>query len=82
MATEMISLKLDGIFLKEIDSLVKDAGYQNRTEFIRNTLREKIEDIKLKQAMIELASFKGKSAKKTTDEDIARIRDVISKKFR
>ena len=81
MATEMITLKLDGIFLKEIDLLVKNTGYQNRTEFIRNALREKIEEIKLKQAMIELSKFKGKSSNKTTDAEIERIREVVSKKF-
>jgi metal-responsive CopG/Arc/MetJ family transcriptional regulator len=81
MVTEMITLKLEDVFLKEIDSLVKNSGYQNRTEFIRNALREKIEEVKLKKAMIELASFRGKSKKHTTDADIERTRELIAKKF-
>ena len=74
MATEMITLKLDGLFLKEIDGIVKASGYQNRTEFIRNALREKIEQTKLNDAMMQIAHLKGASGKKTTDEEFERIR--------
>ena len=62
-------------FLKEVDKTVKSSGFQNRTEFIRNALREKVEEVKLKQAMIALSKLKGKSSKKTTDEELERIRE-------
>ncbi len=74
MVTEMITLKMDELFLGEVDSVVKNEGYQNRTEFIRNALREKIEAIKLKKAMMELAHLKGSAKKKTTEEDYEKIR--------
>jgi len=79
MATEMITVKLDGTFLKEIDSIVEVGGYQSRTEFIRNALREKVEQAKLKEAMI--AHLKGKSGKKTTDEQLERIRSKVFEEF-
>ena len=86
MATEMITLKLDSVFLKRIDSTVKKEGYQNRTEFIRNALREKLDEAKFKEAMLELANLKGASKKKTTDEELERIRekafDELEKKFK
>ena len=86
MATEMITVKMDNIFLGEVDNVVKNEGYQNRTEFIRNALREKVEEIKLKKAMMELAHLKGSVKKKTTEEDYEKIRakafDEISKKLR
>ncbi len=41
MTTEMITVKMENKFLEDIDSIVKREGYQNRTEFIRNALREK-----------------------------------------
>lgn len=66
MATDMITLKLDDQFLKEIDTVVEKEGYQNRTEFIRNALREKVEESKIKEAMLEIAHLKGASKKKTT----------------
>lgn len=77
MATEMITLKLDGAFLKQIDGIVKDGNYQNRTEFIRNALREKVDAVKLKQAMIEIGKIRGagKRAVQTTDEELEAIRE-------
>ena len=86
MVTEMITVKMDNVFLGEVDKVVKNEGYQNRTEFIRNALREKIEEIKLKKAMMELAHLKGSAKKKTTEKDYEKIRakafDEISKKLR
>lgn len=77
MVTEMITVKLDDAFLKQIDNVVEMEGYQNRTEFIRNALREKLEEAKLKQAMMEIANLKGASKKKTTDEELEKIREKV-----
>ena len=77
MATEMITLKLDDMFLKEIDSIVDKQRYHNRTEFIRNALREKVEETKLKAAMMQLAHLKGASKKRTSDADLERIREKV-----
>lgn len=65
----MITLKLEQSFLNNVDEVVKDYGYQNRTEFIRNALREKINDEKMKEAMISIARLKGASKKKTTEKE-------------
>jgi len=81
----MITVKMDHIFLGEVDNVVKNEGYQNRTEFIRNALREKVEAIKLKKAMMELAHLKGSIKKKSTEDDYEKIRakafEEISKKL-
>jgi len=85
MATNMITLKLENKFLEEVDSIVINEGYQNRTEFIRNALREKIEELKIRKAMLKLASIKGSSTKKITEENYKKARskafDKISKNF-
>ena len=81
MVTEMITVKLDNTFLKQIDSVVGTQGYQNRTEFIRNALREKVEEAKLKQAMMEIAHLKGASKKKTSDKELEKIRDKVFGEF-
>jgi len=81
MTTEMITVKLDDRFLGDIDSVVKNSGYQNRTEFIRNALREKVEEAKMKEAMMKLAHLKGASKKKTSDEDLERIREKVFDEF-
>lgn len=86
MATEMITLKMDSRLLKEVDKAAKNGNYQSRTEFIRNSLREGIDKEKLKEAMMSIAHLKGASKKKTTDEEIEKIREKafeeLSKKFR
>lgn len=66
----LITLNLESGFLKTIDQQVKQAHYHNRTEFIREALREKIESQKRKEAIMKLyGSMKGK-AKRTDYEKI------------
>ncbi len=74
MATEMITVKLENTFLEGIDDIVKKEGYQNRTEFIRAALREKIEEVKLKEAMMSIAHLKGSAKKKTSEREYEDIR--------
>ena len=86
MATEMITIKMDDRFLGDVDSVVQKEGYQNRTEFIRNALREKVEESKLREAMASIAHLKGAAKKKTSDEEFEKIRkrafEEISKKLK
>lgn len=87
MATEMITMKIDGKFLKEVDEVVKKENYQNRTELIRAALREKVDEAKLKQAMKEMAHLKGAwKGKKTTPKEFEEMRekafDELEKKFK
>ena len=76
MSTEMITLKLDSKFLKDIDLTVTKGGYHNRTEFIRNALREKVDEAKMKDAMMQIAHLRGASKTKTTDAEYERIREA------
>lgn len=81
MATELVTFKMEHDFLEDVDQTAKSAGFQNRTEFIRNALREKVEEVKLKQAMIELSRLRGKAPRKTSDKERARIRDKVFEEF-
>jgi Arc/MetJ-type ribon-helix-helix transcriptional regulator len=81
MTTEMISLKLDSKFLKEIDDVVERQNYLNRTEFIRDSLRKNVDEAKMKEAMALLAPMKGASKRKTSDEDLERAREIVSQRI-
>ncbi|MFT7615377.1 MAG: Arc/MetJ-type ribon-helix-helix transcriptional regulator [Candidatus Woesearchaeota archaeon] len=81
MTTEMITLKLDSDFLADIDTLVQHQNYQNRTEFIRNVLREKLEKTKMKEALLKLAQFKGSSTRKTSQKEYESVREKIFKEL-
>jgi metal-responsive CopG/Arc/MetJ family transcriptional regulator len=81
MTTEMITVKLEDKFLRDIDSVVKKEGYQNRTEFIRNALREKMEEAKLREAMREIAHLKGAAKKRTSEKEFEKIREKAFKEL-
>jgi len=81
MTTDRITVKLENKFLEEVDKTVKKIGYQNRTEFIRAALREKVEEVKLKKAILELSKLRGKAPRKTTDEERERIRELAFKEL-
>lgn len=78
MTTEMITLKLDSTFRKDLDRSLKEAGYHSRTEFIRTAIREKLEEIRMKQALIRFDKLRG-SAKRTSDSERKRVRDKVGK---
>lgn len=75
MTTEMITLKLEQKFLTDIDNTVKQCRYHNRTEFIRQALREKIEKEELKHSLAAIEKLRGASKRKTTDEEYERARE-------
>ncbi len=74
MATEMITLKLEHKFLRDIDEIVKKENYQSRTEFIRNALRKNLDEARLKEAMLEIGKLKGAAKKKVTEEEYEHAR--------
>jgi metal-responsive CopG/Arc/MetJ family transcriptional regulator len=77
MAVEMISMKLEDKFLKEIDSVVEKSNFQNRTEFIRQALREKVDRIKYEEARASIIHLLGAhKGKKTTDAELHKIREL------
>ena len=77
MATELVTFKLDEKFLDEVDEIAKESGFSNRTDFIRNALREKVDEIKLKEAMVRLSKLKGSYKRKITNEEIHKVREKI-----
>ena len=67
---ESISLKLEGEFLKDIQSIMKKHRYSTKTEFIREAIRDKIKDLEKEELILRAKSLYGASKRKTTDEDI------------
>ena len=81
MTTQMITLKLEKEFLKEIDKAVKQEHYQSRTELIREAVRDRLllqpytEDIEKIQRQI------GPSQKKVSDEEYKQVRNMSLKEL-
>ena len=63
---EAVSLKLDENMLINIDESLKGNNYSTRTEFIRDAIRDKLDDLRREQMAQEFLKFQGRAKKKTT----------------
>lgn len=81
-----ISLKLDAKFLKDIERTVKGYRYSTKTEFIREAIRDKINEIEKQEMLKNVNKLFGSSKNKTTDEELHKAREklveIYEKKFR
>jgi metal-responsive CopG/Arc/MetJ family transcriptional regulator len=77
---ETISLKMDGKILKEMDRNLSKYRYSTRTEFIRDAIRSKLTELEKKEMIQALKEVKGVFKKKTTDEQLHKIREELAKK--
>ena len=71
----MINIKLEKDFLKEIDRIVSKGHYQSRTEYIREALRSKVSEARMKQIAEELSRFRGKAKRNISEEEYERVRE-------
>ena len=78
---EIVTFKLQEEILKKIDSLLKPLHFNNRTEFIREAVREKLKKIETEKFMKKLAKFKGSAKTHVSDERLHEIRDEVAKEY-
>ena len=78
---EAISLKLEDNMLKNIDESLKDNNYSTRTEFVRDAIRDKLEELKREKLLSEFMKYQGKAKKKTTYEENRNTRERVSKEL-
>jgi metal-responsive CopG/Arc/MetJ family transcriptional regulator len=78
---QTISLKIDDKLLKEVDSKLKDLRYSTRTEFIREAIRDKLKEEDKQRALKWLDRVYGASKRKTTDEQLEKVREKISEEL-
>ncbi|MBM3309212.1 MAG: ribbon-helix-helix protein, CopG family [Candidatus Altiarchaeales archaeon] len=79
---KLVNIKLSEDLLTQVDEIYTQFGFSNRTEFIRNALREKVEEYKLKQDIKKLRKAYGIfKHKQTTEEEYEKMREEGFKKF-
>ena len=81
---ETISFKIQEEILTKMDGLIKPMNFNNRTEFIREAIREKLNQAEKEQLIKKLTEFKGslKGKSKMSDEEARRLASLkIAKKF-
>ncbi len=71
---ETISIKLEETFAKNVEKLMKKHNYTTKTEFIREAIRDKVDDLEKEEAIARLRKVYGASRQKTTDKQLHQAR--------
>jgi metal-responsive CopG/Arc/MetJ family transcriptional regulator len=71
---ETISLKLDDSLLREIDSTLTRHRYSTRTEFIRDSIRDKLTELERNELLQNIARLRGASKRRTSDRQLEKAR--------
>lgn len=78
---ETVTFKLHENILKKVDGMLKSLNFGNRTEFIREAIREKLNKIETERFMKKLARFKGAAKVKVSDERFREIKEEVAKEY-
>lgn len=78
---QLVSFKLQENILKDVDNMLKDLHFNNRTEFIREAIRDKLIYIENQRFAKKIIKFKGIAKTTTSDEDLENIRNNLSLKL-
>lgn len=72
---ESITIKLEEQFAKNVEKLMKRHNYSTKTEFIREAIRDKVDDLEKEEALMRVRKMYGASKLKTTDEQLHKARE-------
>ncbi|MDP2750100.1 MAG: ribbon-helix-helix domain-containing protein [Nanoarchaeota archaeon] len=78
---EVVSVKFQENVLKKIDGSINKHNFNSRTEFIREAVRDKLEELNREELIQEFMKMKGKSKKKTTYEENRKTREEVGKEL-
>ena len=78
---EIVSFKLQGEILKKVDTLLQPLHFNNRTEFIREAVREKLHRIETDLFMEKLSQYKGTAKIQVSDKKLNAIREDAAKNY-
>ena len=67
---ETITIKLEEQFAKNVEKMIKRHNYSTKTEFIREAIRDKINDLEKEEALMRARKMYGASRLKTTEEQL------------
>lgn len=72
---ETVCVKFEKEFLEDIEKIMKKHRYTTKTEFIRESIRDKVKDLEKEEALMRLKKFYGASKRKTTDAQLHEARE-------
>jgi len=78
---EIVSVKFNEDVLKKVDKSILKHNFNSRTEFIRDAVRDKLEDLNKEDLIKEFLKFRGKAKKRTTYEENRKTKEEVSKEL-
>jgi len=78
---ETVTFKLQEGIVKKIDRIIRPLNFNNRTEFIREAIREKLISIERDSVIHELRRFKGTAKLSVSDKKLHEIREEVANKY-
>jgi Arc/MetJ-type ribon-helix-helix transcriptional regulator len=78
---ETITFKLQEDILEKMDGVLKPLNFSNRTEFIRECVREKLNSIEKDFVLQQLLAFKGTSKNSISDKQLHQIREKAAAEY-
>ena len=78
----MINVRLGEKLISEVDNLVKVSTYNSRTEFIRESVRIRLDEMNKQAAIASIRSRMGQGkGKEISDEEFRKIREQVFNKI-
>lgn len=72
---ETVSLKLEDSFLHDIERTMKKHRYTTKTEFIRESIRDKMRDLEKEELLLKAKMLYGASKRRNTDSQLHKARE-------
>lgn len=78
---EIIAVRFKENILSKIDKSIGKHNFNSRTEFIREAVRDKLENLNRNELIKEFMKYRGKAKKKTTYEQNRKTREEVFKEI-
>ena len=78
---EVVTVKFQEDVLKRIDESIVEHNFNSRTEFIRESVRDKLAELSKEELMSQFLKFRGKAGRKTTHSDNLKTKHAVSKEL-
>ncbi|MCF7871641.1 ribbon-helix-helix domain-containing protein [Candidatus Woesearchaeota archaeon] len=78
---DVLTVKFQPNIMKKIDKAIKQNNYNSKTEFIRDAVRNKLEEIEREIALKKFMELQGRAGKITTDEENEKTRELVGKQI-
>ena len=78
---ETISIRLDEGMVNKLENIMKRHHFATLTEFVREAIRNRMKELEREELQKQIARFAGSSKRKTSDEELHKVRERLEKLY-